>query len=135
MKYPPFGKLLAERIQQGNLPSLVHVLTGPAAWDRARSPAVTEGNCMPLVWANENDDYRWPVAGCFVSIEWHSGMSWEQVALLASEIVAAGAVWALVWPSDRSLGMPVVVYPNGDTLELSLESLRIIKGEATCTPA
>ena len=95
-KFPPYGAALAKRLKYDNVPLLVFVFAGAGAWDRAKDPRATSGDCAALVW-DSGEVYRWPVKGCYVVVEINTGPSRQQCAALAGELLNSGARSVLLW--------------------------------------
>ena len=127
---PPFGASLRKALRERRMPSIVHVMAGQGAWDRARDPSAAAGDCAPLVWLDaESGAINWPVQDCAVRIEvGRSGPGLVRCVEEAHRMIDAGATGVMIWWLDRDDGMPVLVRDNGAVKELELEDLRILLG-------
>lgn len=91
---PPYGKELAERIRFGNIPYFVVITVGLDAWERAKSWKKSPNDVHALVLPDGNPYfYCWPVTGCDVLIERHTGPSDQVIYDTARNCLIHGAVY------------------------------------------
>lgn len=123
----PYCAALRERLRHGNIPMWVHIHTGLDAWERAKHPNSTAGDCASSVW--DGSGYDWPVQGCFVRVEIDHGPSVEQCQRFAVELLEQGARVVLLWWFDK---MPQFFCSNGASGELEISDLQqVFQHEST----
>jgi hypothetical protein len=108
---PPFGKALLEKRQSTNPPWLIVVCVGLYCWRRAR-----QWQKNPQVWAlvlpesKSPDQFEWLVDNVCVLIDWHKGLTPEQILVLVKVLIAAGAWQVTVRPGWVDTSQPAYVY-------------------------
>jgi len=106
-KYPPYGKLLADRQRFNNLPSLVVVNIGGDCWSRSKK-WLNHSDFAALVVPSDLNmmGVAWPVKDCLVLIEWSGGASSSQVVELVKVLLESGAKKVIVSPLNVDYSTP-----------------------------
>ncbi len=98
-KYPPYGKILADRQCLNDLPSLVVVNIGGDCWKRAKNWLKHPDFAALVVTPDLNViALQWPVKNCLCLVEWDRGASINQVVELVKILLESGAVKVVVSP-------------------------------------
>ncbi len=106
-KYPPYGRLLADRQRFDNLPSLVIINIGGDCWNRAKKWLNHDAFSALVVTPDLNMmAVAWPVKNCSCLIEWQGGASTDQVIQLVKILLESGAVKVIVSPLNVDYSIP-----------------------------
>ena len=98
-KYPPYGRLLADRQRFNNLPSLVIIGIGGNAWTRAKAWLKHPDFAALVVPQDLNIlAVAFPVVGCLCLVEWGAGAVTDKVIQLVKILLESGAVKVIVSP-------------------------------------
>lgn len=105
-KYPPYGRLLADRQRFDNLPGLVVVNIGGNAWTRAKA-WLNHDRFSALVVSPGLDigAVAWSVKGCLCLVEWAGGANSNQVVELVKILLESGAKKVIVSPLSVDYSM------------------------------
>ena len=93
MKFPPYGKPIAERLRYRNEPDHLVVCIGLDAWKRAKEWNAAPNDCPAIVMPAGTDPqaYTWPVSGQLVVVDVACGPTDKQLRELAAVLLAYDA--------------------------------------------
>jgi hypothetical protein len=133
-KYPPYGKILAERQKFKNPPFLVPICTGLDAWQNAKTWQKRRDVCaLVLTPESPPENLMWPVLGCICLVEWNTGPSEQQIINLIERLFQSNASTVIVKPLFENISNTAWSFdaskPKGQRWEQCREMIHIYHNE------